>query len=136
MRLTAQQSDNAAISPDGTWIVFNFVAQPGIYVQRVSNETLPKQIASSGRAPVWRADGREILFYSGTKVSSIRVDGSGADLRFASPEPLFSVLLPLGDLGSTSRPLAVNHDGSRIYFLQSTQQPESGVIQVRTNAIR
>jgi hypothetical protein len=40
----------------------------------------------------------------------------------------------MGILGG-SRPLAVNYDGSRIYFLQSTEQPDAGVIQVRTGAI-
>jgi hypothetical protein len=39
-----------------------------------------------------------------------------------------------GDSGS--RPLAVSRDGSRIYFLQSAEQPESGVINVRIRAIR
>ncbi|HJT89577.1 MAG TPA: hypothetical protein VJ732_17030 [Bryobacteraceae bacterium] len=37
---------------------------------------------------------------------------------------------------SDSRPLAVNHEGSRIYFLQSAEQPDSGVIHIRTHAIR
>jgi len=37
---------------------------------------------------------------------------------------------------SFAKPLAVSRDGSRIYVLQSTEEPESGVIQVRTGAIR
>jgi hypothetical protein len=55
-------------------------------------------------------------------------------MQFAAPEHLFSVAQPMGILGG-SWPLAVNYDGSRIYFLQSTEQPDAGVIQVRTGAI-
>jgi hypothetical protein len=41
---------------------------------------------------------------------------------------------PMG-LYSSARPLVVNRDGARIYYLQSAEQPQSGVIQVRTGAI-
>jgi hypothetical protein len=63
------------------------------------------------------------------------VDGAGTQLHFTPPEPLFSVTLPLV-LRSGSRPLAVSRDGSKIYFLQSTEEPDAGVIQIRTHAIR
>jgi hypothetical protein len=69
------------------------------------------------------------------QVWSVRVDGTGMQLHFTSPEPLFSVSRPLG-LSSASRPLAVSRDGSKMFYLQSTDEPDSGVIQVRTNAIR
>jgi len=65
----------------------------------------------------------------------VQVEGSEGHLRFGSPEMLFAVARPLG-LTRGSRPLAVNHDGSRIYFLQSTEQPESNLIQVRTGAVK
>ena len=111
-------------------------AEPGIYVQSGSGTSLPRQIADTGNFAVWRADGREILFYDrGPKISTVRVEGSGEALRFAAPQPLFSVTPPLGN-DSGSHPLAVNRDGSRIYFLQSSEQADSGVIQLRVAAIR
>ena len=51
---------------------------------------LRRQIASSGNFPVWRSDGREILYYDQGKIWSVRVEGTGEQLRFSAPEPLFS----------------------------------------------
>jgi hypothetical protein len=104
-------------------------------VQPLSGKGLRKQIASSGNFPVWRADGKEILYYDPGHIWSVGIQGSGEELRFSAAEQLFSVARPMGLLGG-SRPLAVNRDGSRIYFLQSTEQPDAGVIQVRTGAIQ
>jgi Tol biopolymer transport system component len=135
-RVTPERSDNFALSPDGTWIVYSSRMEGRLYAQPVSGGGVPKQIADIGNAPVWRADGKEILYYLRPRgVMSIKVEGSGAGLRFSAPEPLFPAALPMGGT-SSSRPLAVNRDGSRIYFLVSKEQPDSGVIQVRTNAIR
>ncbi len=136
-RVVGQRADNAAMSPDGTWLVYHANAEPGVYVQPISGSSLPRRIAKSGASAVWRADGKEILYFdsSGPGIWSVPVEGSGEKLRFAAPERLFSAATPMGT-ASGSRPLAVNRDGSRIYFLQSTEQPESSVIHVRTNAIR
>jgi serine/threonine protein kinase/Tol biopolymer transport system component len=133
--LVGQRVDNAAISADGTWVVYHPYTEPGIYVQPLSGKGLRKQIASSGNFPVWRADGKEILYYDPGHIWSVGIQGSGEELRFSAAEQLFSVARPMGLLGG-SRPLAVNRDGSRIYFLQSTEQPDAGVIQVRTGAIQ
>ncbi len=131
-----QRVDYAAMSPDGAWTVYN---ESGIYVQPLTSPGLRRQIASSGLFAVWRADGKEILYADEDRdqlrIWSVRVDGVGNQLRFAPPEPLFSVPSPLGLL-SGARPLAVSRDGSKIYFLQSTEEPDSGVIHVRTRAIR
>ena len=133
-RLAQQEVQNAAFSPDGTWIVYHPFTESGVYVQPLSGAGFRKQIASSGNRAVWRADGKEILYYDQRRIWSVRVEGSGDQLRFTPPEALFAVAAPMG-LAGGSRPLAVNHDGSRIYFLQSVEQPESNVIQVRTGAI-
>jgi hypothetical protein len=135
-RMVAPPTDNSALSPDGRWVLYRLNAEPGIYVQSSSGTGLPRQIADTGSCPVWRADGREILFYDRPNtISSVRVEGSGDAPKFAAPQPLFSVTPPLGT-DSASHPLAVNRDGSRIYFLQSSEQTDSGVIQVRVAAIQ
>jgi serine/threonine protein kinase len=136
-RVTAQRADNAALSPDGTWAVYGDRTGSGVYAQPVSGTSPPRQIGD-GYFPVWRADGKEILYYDRNRtggIYSVRVDGSSRNLRFAAPEVLFFPASPMG-LAAAAQPLAVNHDGSRIYFLQSKEQPDSGVIQVRTGAIR
>jgi hypothetical protein len=61
---------------------------------------------------------------------SVKVEGSNTDLRFAAPRA------PVLGLVSPSRPLAISRDGSRIYFLQSVEQPDAGVTNVRTRAIQ
>jgi hypothetical protein len=127
----------AKFSPDTRWILYK--AQPtsqvggGIYVQPFPCPRLPRQIASATFAlsPVWLADGKEILYYDDNHIWSVRVDRSGEDLRFGSPESLFSVRAPINSLPS-STVLAVSRDGSRIYCLQSVEQPDSDVINVRT----
>jgi hypothetical protein len=118
-------------------VVYAGRKEPVLNVLQVGGAAVPRQIASSAYFPIWRGDSKEILFLDRDRqsVSSVRVDGSGKDLRFGPPEVLFPVAMPSGT-NSGSRPLAVNRAGSRIYLLQSTEQPESGVMQVRTGAIR
>jgi hypothetical protein len=130
-----QRVDNAAMSPDGTWTVYRPFTESGIYVQPLASTGLRRQIANSGSSAVWRKDGKEIVYVDQGRIWSVRVDGVGTQLRFAPPELLFSVSRPLG-MASSARPLAVSRDGSTIYFLQSAEEPDSGVIHVRTRAIR
>lgn len=130
-----QRIDNAALSPDGAWTVYSAVTESGIYVQPLTSRGLRRQIANSGSLAVWRRDGKEIMYFDRDRIWSVSVNGVGTELRFGAPEPLFSISRPLG-MDSGSRPLAVNHDGSKIFFLQSTEEPDSGVIHVRTGAIR
>jgi serine/threonine protein kinase len=126
---------NSALSPDDTWAVSHPGTESGIYAQPLDGRSLPRQLGPNGFSPVWRADGKEILYSDGVgKIWSVRVEGQAPGFRFAPPELLFSAARPLG-LNSAARPLAVNRDGSRIYFLQSTPQPDAGVIQVRTRAV-
>ncbi len=137
-----QRVDNAAMSPDGAWAVYHPNTESGIYVQPLTTRGFRRQIGNTGYTAVWRKDGKEILYLDLAgyergqyRIWSVRVEGAGTQLRFAPPEPLFSVELPLG-MTSGSRPLAVSRDGSKIYFLQSTEEPDSGVIHLRTRAIR
>ena len=134
-QLAAQRVDNAAMSPDAKWIVYHPNTESGIYVQPLSGNGLRRQIANSGNFPVWRGDGKEIVYYDQGHIWSVGVQGSGDESRFSEPELLFTVARPMG-LASASRPLAVTRDGSRIYCLQSAEQPDAGVINVRTDAIR
>jgi hypothetical protein len=70
----------AKFSPDTRWILYK--AQPrdqrrgGIYVQPFPDPGLRKQIASATRAlsPVWRADGKEILYYDDNHIWSVGVE--------------------------------------------------------------
>jgi hypothetical protein len=122
---------NTRFSPDGRWIVYQVPGQNGgIYVQPFPGPGLRKQIASAGEFPVWRKDGKEIVYLAQYRVWSVRVDTSDGEFRTAAPEPLFSVRPSATRVGDVSQ-LAVSRDGSRIYFPQGVEQPDADVIHVR-----
>ena len=106
--------------------------QLGIYVQPFPGPGLRKQIATNGRYPIWRGDGKEIVYYDQDHIWSVRVESSGAELRAAAPDALFPVSTPPG-LQAGRKPLAVSRDGSRIFFPQPVEQPaDSQFIHVMT----
>jgi DNA-binding winged helix-turn-helix (wHTH) protein/Tol biopolymer transport system component len=112
----------ARLSPDGQWLVY--VSLGSVYARRFESGGHRVEISNgSGRDPVWRADGKEILYRNGKKIYSVRVDASGTDLRLSTPEALFDVRPPEGLIGA-GEPLAVTRDGLRILFAQAIEQPE------------
>jgi hypothetical protein len=127
----------AKFSADGMWAVY-WLRNPnaGIYVQPVDPPGSRRQVAPSGRWPVWRGDGKEIVYPDGGTLMSIQVDGTGSGLRFGSPHALFSGLRLAAGSISRDMPLAVSRDGSRIFWVQGPEDLESNEIHVRTNAIR
>jgi serine/threonine protein kinase len=136
--LERSQLDSAqCLSPDGRWVVSSTIAVGGgLYVQPLPGPGPRRQIASgTARGVVWRKDGREILYFSPDGLMSVSVEWNG-NLKFGPPRKLFSGLrLPSGAT-SSSVPLAVSHDGSRIFWAQGVEQPESNVIHVKTNAVK
>ena len=114
-------------SPDGRWIVYSDMRATSsgreVYVQTFPPRGLPAQIsAEGGRAPVWRGDGKEILYLKGSTIYSVHVEAHRGVIHASPPEPLFSVRVPpiTGDL----TPLAVTRDGSRILFEQAVEEPQ------------
>jgi eukaryotic-like serine/threonine-protein kinase len=132
---TGEASFTPGFSPDGRWIVYVLRTQGNkfaVFVQPFPGPGLRKQVAAIGRFPVWRKDGKEIVYLAGTEIWSVGVETSGHDLRFGSPHKLFSgVRLSPGANGG-DRPIAVSRDGSRIYLPQAVEQPNSNVIHVKT----
>ena len=115
----------------GSSIRFAAARVTGIYVQPFPGPGLRKQIAPTNGFPVWRKDGKEIVIANWGEVWSVRVDVAGSGLRFGVPERLFSGLRSPAGSTLSSRPLAVSRDGSRFYFPQAVEQPDSSVIHVR-----
>lgn len=134
-RIVEQRVDDGGFSPDGTWVVYHIANVVGVFARPVSGSRVPVQLSNNGLGPVWRADGKEILYHDVQGIWSVAVEGSGDELKFSAPVLLFSAAEPMGGTAS-SRPLAVSRDGSRIFYLQSPEQPDSGVIKVRTGVIR
>jgi len=131
---TGQPVSNVRFSPDERWIVYQTLdaEKGGIHVQAFPGDALPKQIASSGESPVWRNDGKEILYLDGDRIWSVRVDASGTEFQASDPELLFAVRsLEGGRRLNGIAQLAVSRDGSRIFYQQPVEQPDSDVIHVR-----
>lgn len=124
---TGEVMETAHFSPDGAWLVYSAqdaTGQPNVFVQPFPGPGLRKQIASKGTYPVWRADGREIVYRSAdpSTVWSIPVTGAGADLRFGNPEQLFPLPEAVNLIRSLN-PLAISRDGSRLYWPAAVEQP-------------
>jgi len=133
---TGEGVSGPGFSPDGRWIVYsvrNRVNQTaGTYVQPFPAPGLRTQIASVGGFPVWRKDGKEIVIADGPRVWSVRVGMAAGGSHFGAPELLFSGLRWPAGSNASIRPLAVSRDGSRFYFPQAVEQPDSAVIHITT----
>jgi len=80
------------ISPDGRWMVYdsNASGQYQIYIEPMPGGGAQRQISlGGGLSPVWRGDGRELYFVSGSKLMAVEIK-PGTDLTFGTPHELFS----------------------------------------------
>jgi hypothetical protein len=136
---TGEAIAHAHFSPDGRWIVYaaespSLSGPGGIYVQPFPGPGLRTQIASSGNYPVWRKDGREIVYldqYQGRDyLWSVPVVFAGKELHPGAAAPLFPVRLPASTFGDLNF-LAASRDGSRFYIPQAVEQPVADLIHVR-----
>jgi serine/threonine protein kinase len=129
---------NARFSPDGRWIIYNaFSGQGeglGIFVQPFPGPGLRRQISSTGSFPVWRKDGKEIIYveFKAGYISAISVTEVGGDLRFGASTRLFARPLVMNGIRGSNH-LAVTRDGSLILLPQALEQPEdSNMIHVKS----
>jgi eukaryotic-like serine/threonine-protein kinase len=141
---TGETISHARFSPDGRWIVYTassagggaggVYSGGGTYVQPYPGPGLRQQLTSRGNYPVWRKDGREIVyldeFQGQSYIWSVPVTAPGGEFRPGTPSPLFPARLPATTFGDLNF-LAVSRDGSRFYIPQAVEQPESDVIHVR-----
>jgi Tol biopolymer transport system component len=141
---TGEIISHARFSPDGRRIVYTASAPGserggiysggGTYVQPYPGPGLRKQVSSSGNYPVWRKDGKEIVYldeYQGRNyIWSVPLTARGSEVEAGTPAPLFAVRLPATTFGDLNF-LAVSRDGSRFFIPQAVEQPESDVIHLR-----
>ena len=117
---TQERVTHARFSPDGKWIVYTIgdTRHKEVFVQPLAAEGLRSQISSSGGDdPVWRGDGKEILYRKRSPIYSVQVKMKGSSIDAREPEALFDVRIP--PLVGDSEVLAVSRDGSRILFPQA-----------------
>ncbi len=123
-----------SLSPDGRWMVYAPVAG-GLYVQPCCTGPGPRrQITPEGYVPMWRRDGREILYRRGETVMAVSVEWSAQGPSFGTPREMIKGLRASAGQTLLSRPIAVSRDGPRIFYAQGVEQPEANVIQIKTGA--
>ena len=129
---TGETISHARFSPDGRWIVYTASAAGserggiytggGTYVQPYPGPGLRKQVTSRGNYPVWRKDGKEIVYldeYQGRNyIWSVPLAARGNEFQAGTPSPLFPARLPATTFGDLNF-LAVSRDGSRFYIPQA-----------------
>jgi hypothetical protein len=125
---TDENQGDASFSPDGRFVVYD--AGGRIYAQPFPSPSRRQLIAEGGRDPVWRRDGREILFATDDSVWSVAVGSGPGETTFAKPVRLFGGVRRAPTAVFLSRGLAVSRDGSQIFVAQGVEQPESQVIHV------
>jgi len=111
---------SAGISPDGKWLAYasGWSGRRDVYVTSFPAGVGKWQISSEGGDnPVWRADGKELFYFSSDRLVAVDVNPS-TDRFDAGPERmLFAVHVPAATLGTRST-YAVTADGQK--FLVNT----------------
>jgi serine/threonine protein kinase/Tol biopolymer transport system component len=102
-------------SPDGKWVAYvsNATGANEIYVRRFDQTNSSRVSLTGGANPVWRRDGRELLFVTpGGAIMSVPVV-SGDTFRSATPVKLFQTcsMAPTRGVGSV---FDLSPDGNRI----------------------
>src|SRR5439155_8061746 len=113
--------NDISFSPDGRFVLYS---GPGIYVQPFPGPGRRQLIDERGIDPVWRGDGKEILFTRDNAVWSVAVTSSAGTPTFGSPERLFEGVRRAPSAVGESQGLAVSRDGSRVFLLQGLEQPD------------
>jgi serine/threonine protein kinase len=131
---TGQTVINPRFSPDGRWIAYGELAGDNLnislYVQPFPGPGLRQQIAKNGNHPMWRKDGKEIIYFTDDSVWSVPMDTAGAQPRASTPQLLFHTG-PMAQGLTDANQMAVSADGSRFYLPLTATQPDSGLIHIR-----
>ena len=129
---TEESQVDASFSPDGRFALY--LSDKSIYVQPLPGPSRRQLVAQDGVDPVWRADGKEILFVRKGAVWSVAVSTSNGVPTFGNPVRLFGGVRSAPSAVAQSQSLAVSRDGSRIFLVQGVEQPEADLIHVMTAA--
>jgi hypothetical protein len=130
-RVVSADTNRGTFSPDGRWVVYSAKTvgdKTDIFVQPFPMRGLRKQLTSTGgEAPIWRGDGKEILYRSVQTVYSLRVEVKGNTIQASMPEAFFDVHVSSG-VQTGARTMGVTRDGSRILFEQGDPLPPTYVM--------
>lgn len=130
-------------SPDGRWVLYTRSSRPGLpddsgglFVQPFPGPGRRQFVAPPGYFSEWRRDGKEIVYFGQDGIMSVTVEETGHRTRFGPAQKLFSGLRVPAGSNASIRPLAISRDGSRIYFVQGVEQPDSNLIHIETGLLK
>jgi eukaryotic-like serine/threonine-protein kinase len=107
--------EHTCLSPDGRWLAYTSTdsGRLEVYVTRFPNGAGRWQVSQDGGAfPVWRADSREIYFFSyvpPVRLLAAQVNTKGEELQIENVRPLF----PGPGAGAAGQIFDVTPDGKR-----------------------
>ncbi|HET6889662.1 MAG TPA: protein kinase, partial [Pyrinomonadaceae bacterium] len=137
---TESSEQQPRFSPDGKWVAYisNETGQFEVYVQSFprSGGKWPVSIGG-GSQPQWRADGRELYYYSpDRKLMAVEVDGSSSTFQVGAARPLFEIRiggagLDQGFPGNGYYTAA--HDGKRFLVASAPEVTEPQQIYIVMN---
>jgi len=117
-RTTLFREIDPKFSPNSKWVAYasNETGAFEVYVAPIGRPGKQRVSTDGGGQLVWRSDGKELFFISGTVLMSAEMKPKGDSLGFSAPRPLFQTCSN-PDLETTgSANYDVTADGSRFVF--------------------
>jgi eukaryotic-like serine/threonine-protein kinase len=125
--------NGATFSPDGRWIAYasDETGRFEVYLESFPSHGGRRQISPvGGAAPRWRADGRELFYYSADRQLMSLAILNPATMTTGTPSPLF----PFGAAGSaTIASYAPTRDGQRFLLSAIIDSDPGGPMSVVAN---
>ena len=109
-------SGRLRLSPDGRWLAYESAEDGGGIDVRPFPDVQGGRwrVAREGQVPVWSPDGRELFYYSGTAVMSVRIT-TDPSFGFGNPETVFEGQYTMGTGGAG---FSVSPDGQRFLMVK------------------
>ena len=131
----AYAEKDARYSPDAKWVAYvsEEAERPEVWVRSLTGPVRRMLVSGEGgNQPVWRRDGKVLYFVD------LKGKLRSTDVRWgANGEPAFGLPvrpdLPQIGFGHWGTQYDISPDGSRMYFIQPTDEPAPTEIQVAIN---
>jgi len=123
--------ESLRFSPDGHWVAYSTssAGRDELYVVSYPNPSVRYLVASKGRGPKWRGDGRELYFVGlGNALNFVSITAERGALKFGNQHRMFDIPIPPDpwDVGAFD----VTRDGARVLVVTAPTTEPSQLILV------